>query len=190
MSKEFKTILLVIGTVVISFVAGIIVERIFHVDPEPKIKESIKTEVQLVPYAVHDTLTYPEYVEVPSPYPVYMNTPIDTNAIVADYLVKRNYKLDFSSDSLGIYRVDVDVQGNKIVSAISTIQPIIRTVTKETVLYKAKKLQFYGMIGSSVDLKTNKVQFGADFNNKFMLGASGIRLDDNYGYTIDFGIKF
>ena len=46
------------------------------------------------------------------------------------------------------------------------------------------------MIGSSVDLKTNKIQFGVDLKQKFMIGASGIRLDDRYGYTLDFGVKF
>lgn len=46
------------------------------------------------------------------------------------------------------------------------------------------------MIGTSVDLKTNKIQFGVDLNQKYVIGVSGICMDDRYGYTLDFGIKF
>ena len=46
------------------------------------------------------------------------------------------------------------------------------------------------MVGTSTDFQSNKIQFGIDVKNKVLFGISGMRLDDKYGYTIDFGIKF
>jgi hypothetical protein len=138
------------------------------------------------PYAVagenkNDTL----YVPVPSS--------TDTTKLFAvwkDYYLQRKYNLDFSNDTIGTFKVDATVGQNKLISATSIIQPNIRTVYTENTIYKVPTLQFYGMIGSSLDLKTNKIQFGIDVKQKFMFGVSGIRLNNNYGYTIDTGIKF
>ena len=58
----------------------------------------------------------------------------------------------------------------------------IRTVIERQVIYKVPKVQFYGIMGTSVDLRTNKIQFGVDLRQKYMIGVSGIRLDDKYGY--------
>jgi len=107
-----------------------------------------------------------------------------------DYYTKRNYNLDFSNDTLGIFKVDVEVSENRLTKATSLIQPNIRTITTKETIYKVIKLQPYTVIGSSLDFRTNKIEIGLDFKQKYMLGISGIRLDDKYGYTIDLGIKF
>ena len=98
--------------------------------------------------------------------------------------------LDFSNDSIGTFRVDATVNQNKLISATSLIQPNIRTVYEKEVIYKKDKWVPWAMIGTSIDLKTNKVQFGVDLNQKYVLGVSGIRMCDKYSYTLDFGIKF
>lgn len=181
-------LILIVG---ISFFCGVLVNMLFQRTPDPVIKEKIVETVKPIPYPVVDTLRIPEPVEIPGePVPVYITVPADTAEIVADYLIKRKYTLDFSSDTLGTYKVDVDIQANRLISGVSTIRPIIRTITKEKTIYKTEKLQFYGIVGTSVDFRTNKVQFGIDLNQKFLIGVSGIRLDNNYGYTIDFGTKF
>lgn len=142
---------------------------------------------------VKDTVNNPIPVEtiVRDSIPVFI--PTDTAALFEvwkDYYLERKYALDFSNDSLGIFRVDATVNQNKLISATSLIQPNIRTVYEKEVIYKKEKWVPWAMIGTSVNLKTNKVQFGVDLNQKYVLGVSGIRMDDRYGYTIDFGIKF
>lgn len=133
----------------------------------------------------------PYEVKVPVDRPVFI--PTDTAALFAiwqDYYLARKYTLDFSNDSLGIFKIDAEVSQNKLISATSLIQPNIRTVYEKEVIYKVPTIQFYGIIGSSVDLKTNKIQFGIDLRQKYMIGISGMRIGNENGYTIDAGIKF
>ena len=74
---------------------------------------------------------------------------------------------------------------------ISDIQPIEKVITTENTYYKVKPLQFYVMGGTNfTKFNTQKVQFGIDLKQKFLIGVSGIRLEDKYNYTIDFGVKF
>lgn len=159
--------------------------------PAPEIKEVVKWEKE--PYAVHDTIKVPEpyAVEVPVDRPVPV--PTDTAALFAvwcDYYLKRDYKLDFSNDTLGTFIADVSIQENKLLSATSTIQPIRKVITRTETVYKVPKLQPWIMFGTSPKLDVQKLQFGLDLNNKFIIGASGLRIRDEYGYTIDLGIKF
>lgn len=144
---------------------------------------------------VRDTIDRPVPVETivykrdSIPVPI----PTDTAALFAvwrDYYLERKYELDFSNDSVGVFKVDASVSQNKLISATSTIQPNIRTVYEKEVIYKVPTLQPWAMIGTSVDLRTNKIQVGLDLKQKYMFGLSGIRMDDKYSYTLDFGIKF
>ena len=104
--------------------------------------------------------------------------------------MERKYALDFSNDSLGTFKVDAKVSQNKLISATSFIQPNIRTVYEKEVIYKVPTIQPWAMIGTSIDFRTNKLQFGLDLKNKYVIGVSGLRIEDKYGYTLDFGIKF
>ena len=158
--------------------------------PQPKRIVEVKWEKGEI---IRDTVDrpVPYSVEVPVDRPVFI--PTDTAALFAiwqDYYLKRNYSLDFSNDTLGIFKVDATISQNKLIYATSLIQPNIRTVTEREVIYKVPTLQPWAMIGTSADLRTNKIQFGLDIKNKYIIGASGIRLDDKYSYTLDFGIKF
>lgn len=142
---------------------------------------------------VRDTIDRPVPVENIIRDSIPVPVPTDTAALFAvwkDYYLERKYALDFSNDSIGTFRVDAIVNQNKLISATSLIQPNIRTVYEKEVIYKKEKWVPWAMIGTSVDLKTNKVQFGVDLNQKYVIGVSGIRMDDRYGYTLDFGIKF
>ena len=134
------------------------------------------------PYAVHDTVDR-----------IVLQT-IDTAALYAtwlDYHKTRDYALDFSDDSVGVFKVDFSVSENKVCnSPKATIQPNILTITETNTVYKVPTIQGYVMIGTSVDLGTNQIQAGIDLKQKFLVGASGIRMNNNWGYTINFGIKF
>lgn len=180
---------------ILMFVLGFIVSRLTIGEQEVKTKTVIKYEKQ--PYAVHDTIyepkPYAEYRDTGSIHYIYLpGKPIepDTAAILADYIVRRKYNLDFSNDTLGVFKVDAEVTQNHLVSAVSTIQPIIRTVLTEKTVYKAKQLQFWAMFGTSPKLDFNKVQIGLDLKEHYMIGISGYRIDNKYDYTIDFGYKF
>lgn len=180
---------------IIMFVLGFVVSRLTIDEQEVKTKTVIKYEKQ--PYAVHDTIyepkPYAEYIDTGSIHYIYLpGKPIepDTAAILADYIVRRKYNLDFSNDTLGVFKVDAEVTQNHLVSAVSTIQPIIRTVLTEKTVYRSKQLQLWAMFGTSPKLDFNKVQIGLDLKEHYMIGVSGYRIDNKYDYTIDFGYKF
>lgn len=189
-----KSVTISIGgiiAIVIAVFIGYLWGRSNVIIPEPEIKEVVKWEKE--PYAVHDTIEkpVPYEVKVPVDRPVFI--PTDTAALFAvwcDYYLKRDYKLDFSNDTLGTFIVNASIQENKLLSAASTVQPIRKVITRTETVYKVPTMQPWLMIGTSPTLNTQKIQFGLDIKNKFIIGASGIRLNDDYGYTIDFGIKF
>lgn len=147
------------------------------------------------PYAVHDTLKIPVLAKEVPPDTVYVPVPepTDTAALFAvwlDYYTTREYDLDFSSDTLGVFRVAAKVNQNKITEAISTIQPITKVITNTQTVYKVKFLQPWVMAGTSVDFTFQQIQAGVDINNRWMVGVGGIRYGDKGGFTINVGAKF
>lgn len=156
-------------------------------------KEVVKYEtIQLPP--IHDT--------IPQPVPTYIHetdtftmivehvVEVDTMAILADYFRNRHYDLDFSHDTIGEFRVGLDITRNMLANATSEIRPIKTIVTHEITISKVETLRFYGLVGTSLDFKTNKVQFGAQIREKYLIGVSGLRYKNDVGYTIDLGIIF
>ena len=117
---------------------------------------------------------------------------IDTAALLADYLARKEYSLDFSNDSIGEFRVDAVIQRNALAQVTSHVKPIIRIHEVENTIINKQIpfIQGYAQIGTSVDFGTQKFSAGADFRQRFLVGASAIRVDDRWGYTLDFGIKF
>lgn len=160
--------------------------------PEPETIVEIKWEKG---ETIRDTIKVPEPYEVIVKVPDSIPVPIHTDtavlfAVWQDYYSTRKYNLYFSNDTSGVFKVDAIVNQNKLTYASSFIEPNIRTVYETKTIYKVPTIQFYGIIGSSVDLKTNKIQFGIDLRQKYMIGVSGIRIGNENGYTIDAGIKF
>ncbi len=190
MNKKITISVGVIIIVLIAIFVGYLLGRSSVQIPEPK---TIVETKWLKGEVVRDTvlLPIPYLITITDTVPVFVAT--DTAKLYAvwqDYYLQRYYNLDFSNDTLGVFKVNAVVGQNKLFSATSTVQPNIRTVTERQVIYKVPKVQFYGIMGTSVDLRTNKIQFGVDLRQKYMIGVSGIRLDNKYGYTIDAGIKF
>ena len=181
-----------IAIVAIAIFVGYLLGRSSVEIPEPETIVEIKWEKG---ETIRDTIKVPEpyevIVKVPDSIPVPIHTDTATLfAVWQDYYSTRKYNLDFSNDTLGVFKVDAVVNQNKLISANSFIEPNIRTVHETKTIYKVPTIQFYGIIGSSVDLKTNKIQFGIDLRQKYMIGVSGIRIGNENGYTIDAGIKF
>lgn len=182
-----------IVTLVIGLVIGFFLGKA-EVEPTPaktqkiitwaKGQETIKEVPVPQPYVVHDTTYIVKEVPIPT----------DTAALFKvwrDYYLTRDYDLDFSDDSLGVFKVKVAVHQNKVASSpVATIQPNIKIVTEENTVYKVSFIQGYVMIGTSVDFSVNQIQLGIDLKQKFLISVSGIRIKDKYGYTINAGIKF
>lgn len=190
-----KKITISIGSVIalsIAFIVGVFIGK-GYVDTVEVEKEVVKWKTEQLP-PIYDTIS------MPVPYLVFdtdtvfkiidHQAEVDTLKILADYYRVRKYNLDFSNDSIGVFKVNIDVTKNMLANASSEIRPIRTTIERVKTINKVQKLQFYGMFGSSLDFKTNKIQVGLDFRQKYLLGVSGIRLDNKYGYTIDLGVKF
>ena len=192
MNKKFTISLGSILIAAVVFFVGYLVGK-GYADTIEVEKEVVKWKTEYLP-AVHDTIPQPVPYLVFDTDTVYKikehELSVDTLAILMDYFRVRNYALDFSNDSIGIFKVNLDVTKNTLANARSEIRPIRTTVETIRTISNVKTIQFYGILGSSVDLKTNKIQFGIDLRQKYLIGVSGIRIDDKFGYTIDLGAKF
>jgi len=149
--------------------------------------EVVKTLDNPVPYAVHDTIPYAVAGET-------IVQKVDTAALLADYYKVKDYPLDYSTDSLGEYKVNVKVAMNKIINATAKIRPVVKYITTTNTVLKVPAIQFYAMVGSSIEMNLNQAQVGVDLGQKYMVGASAIRYvgasGPKVGYTINVGIKF
>lgn len=191
-NKVFSISLYSIIACVATFLIGYFIGK-GYTDTVEVEKEVVKYKTEYLP-PIHDTIIQPV------PYMVY-NTDtveriiekmleVDTTEILADYYRVRNYDLDFSNDLSGVFKVNLDITKNSLATARSEVRPIRTTIEKVEMISKVKTLQFYTMLGTSVDFKTNKVQLGVDFRQRYLFGASALRIDDKFSYTIDLGVKF
>ena len=189
MNKWYNILLVSIAILFIGLTIGFFIGR-SNTKVETKIERVVsytrgdtitKFVTNPLPYAVHDTITktIPIYTDTQSLYNVWR-----------DYYKSRDYALDFSNDTIGDFKVKTTVSENRLVSAVSTINPIIRTVSEKETIIRVPTLQFYTLIGTSMDMKTNQMTIGADLKQKYMFGLSGIRFNDKVGYTINIGLKF
>ncbi len=82
------------------------------------------------PVPVYDTIREPYPVAVREPADtVWKYMSVDTAAIIADYLLERDYRLDFSADSTGTFLVDATVGENRLLRAAAVVKPVFREIT-------------------------------------------------------------
>lgn len=145
------------------------------------------------PYIVRDTIYSPlpalTFYKVDT---CYITQRVDTAEILHDYFLSRQYRLDFSNDSIGKFIVDAEVNQNKLVSANSFIQPVTKFIYKENIVTKQtiKTFQPWVTIGTNLNLDCQQVTLGFDLKQKYILGVSGLRLNNKYNYTVNIGIKW
>lgn len=184
-----KGILWALAALVATFLIGYFVGRS---------NETLKTTTKEVVRYVPSKQVYRDTIYQPVPERVFLRDTIpkfvytDTAALFSvwqDYYLTRRYDLDFSNDTLGIFRVEAEVEQNKLTSAKSYIRPIVKEVTKETTIIRVPKLQWSVGFGLSPDLKTQKIDLGADIRGRWYFGVSGIRMNDNTALTINAGVK-
>lgn len=186
--KTKHIIILSIATLLLGFLLG----RLSVTD---KITVETKEVVKNVPspYIVRDTIYSPlpalTFYKVDT---CYIMQRVDTAEILHDYFLSRQYKLDFSNDSIGKFIVDAEVNQNKLVSANSFVQPITKFIYKENTITQqtVRAFQPWVIIGTNVNLDCQQVTLGFDLKQKYILGVSGLRLNNKYNYTLNIGIKW
>lgn len=187
---RFKSVLWALAALVAAFLIGYFIGRS---------NETLKTTIKEVTKYVPSKQVYRDTIYQPVPKEVFIRDTVpefvytDTTALYKvwrDYYLTRSYNLDFSNDTLGIFRVEAEVEQNKLTSVKSYIRPIIKEVTKETTIIRVPKLQWSVGFGLSPDFKTQKIDLGADIRGRWYIGASGIRMNNETAVTINAGIKF
>lgn len=129
---------------------------------------------------VRDTLR--EEVRVP--------IPADTTAIVADYLKRRVYDLDFSSDTTGVFKVNAIVEANHLASATATIQPLQREV--ERTIVKVRKFRPLAEVGVFANYTNIGLSLGVGgiINEKHIITAKYLRLGTQNVYGAEYAYIF
>lgn len=190
MSNWAKSILLAMTIFAVGGIVGYFVGRS---------RSEVTTRVEKI-YTWSKGAEHIKEIPIPQPYEVIKTierivpAEVDTAALYEAWLKYHDvnrYEFDFSDDSVGVFKVDFEVSKNEVAAPPrATIQPNILTVTETNIVYKVPTIQGYIMLGTSVDLGTNQIQAGIDLKQRFLVGASGIRMNNNWGCTINFGIKF
>lgn len=164
--------------------------------------EVVREEVRYVerPATKIDTELFPKWKDVgiadKLPRLQYTDTireevriPADTAGIVADYIKRREYELDFSTDSTGIYKVQAVIYCNRLESASATIAPLQREIV--TTIKEVRKFRPY--IGGGVALGAKagaSLEVGALLKDRHLPRVGYQRLgNDNY-LTIGYGYTF
>lgn len=115
--------------------------------------------------------------------------PADTASIVADYLRRREYALDFSNDTLGVFKVDAIVEANRLTSVSATIRPLQREVLTTTREVRAFRPYLGGGVGIGSRMSAS-VEVGALLKERHLVRVGYQRVgNDNY-LTLGYGITF
>ena len=149
-------------------------------DPTPIKTEPIKSFTQ--PEPIHDTIIIREEVMVA--------IPADTAGIISDYLQKRVYDLDFSTDTTGTFRVNAIVEANHLTSATATIAPLQKEI--KCVIYPVPP-KFRPTIGAGIVVSNNigvTADVGAIIKDKHIVQAFYMRIDKQNFYGARYGIVF
>lgn len=115
--------------------------------------------------------------------------PADTASIVADYLKKREYDLDFSTDSTGVFKVRAVVYCNRLASASATITPYQREVANTLV----KTRKFSPFIGGGIGIGSKwsaSIEVGALFQDNHLPRVGYQRVGNGNFITINYGYVF
>lgn len=115
--------------------------------------------------------------------------PADTAGIVADFIKRREYELDFSTDTTGTYKVQAIVCCNRLESASATIAPLQREVLNSVVVVRKFRPYIGGGVGIGAQLSAS-VEVGALLKEHHLPRVGYQRLGkDNY-LTIGYGYTF
>lgn len=100
------------------------------------VRDSVSVQLRpLPPIKVTVREPWPVVIREPADT-VWKTLPADTAEIIADYLRERDYRLDFSTDTTGVFLVNATVGRNRLLTAEATIEPLLREVSTVRTVYK------------------------------------------------------
>lgn len=112
--------------------------------------------------------------------------PADTAGIVADYFKRRQYDLDFSTDTTGVYKVQAVIVCNRLESASATIAPLQREV--ESTVVKVRKFRPFAEVGVAIGDKVGaSLGLGGIIKEKHIVSAKYMRLGNGNYYGAEYG---
>ena len=115
--------------------------------------------------------------------------PADTAGKVADYFKRRQYDLDFSTDTTGVYKVQAVIVCNRLESASATIQPLQREV--ENTVVKVRKFRPFVSGGVAIGDKVGaSLGLGGIIKEKHIVSVKVMRLGNNNYYGGEYGYIF
>jgi hypothetical protein len=115
--------------------------------------------------------------------------PADTAGIVADYFKRRQYELDFSTDTTGIYKLKAVICCNRLESASATIIPLQREV--ENTVVKVRKFRPFVSGGVAIGDKVGaSLGLGGIIKEKHIVSAKYMRIGNNNYYGGEYGYIF
>lgn len=161
--------------------------------------EVVREEVRYVerPATKIDTELFPKWQDVgiadKLPRLQYTDTvreevriPADTAGIVADYFKRRQYDLDFSTDTTGVYKVQAVIVCNRLESASATIVPLQREV--ENTVVKVRKFRPFAEVGVAIGDKVGaSLGLGGIIKEKHIVSAKYMRLGNGNYYGAEYG---
>lgn len=186
----YRNILSLLTTLLLGFGAGwwlgsrkepieVLREEVRYVELPPI------TKVIEKPVPVRETI----YVRDTVREKVEVIIPADTASIVSDYLKRREYNLDFSTDTTGVFKVDAVVEANKLTSASATIVPLQREV--ENTVVKVRKFRPFVSGGIAIgDDVGASLGVGGIIKEKHILSAKYMRIDNGNYYGGEYGYIF
>ena len=112
--------------------------------------------------------------------------PADTAGIVADYFKRRQYDLDFSTDTTGLYKVQAVIVCNRLESASATIVPLQREV--ENTVVKVRKFRPFAEVGVAIGDKVGaSLGLGGIIKEKHIVSVKAMRIGNNNYYGGEYG---
>lgn len=112
--------------------------------------------------------------------------PADTAGIVADYFKRRRYDLDFSTDTTGVFKVQLVTVCNRLESASATIVPLQREV--ENTVVKVRKFCPFVSGGVAIGNKVGAtLGLGGIIKEKHIVSVKAMRIGNNNYYGGEYG---
>lgn len=191
----YRNIFLLLFTLLLGFGVGwwlgsgedttdIVREKVRYVErPATKIDTDLFPEPTKVVNIELPRLQYTDTVRIVE------QIPADTAGIVADYFKRRQYELNFSTDTTGLYKVQAVIVCNRLESASATIQPLQREV--ENTVVKVRKFSPFVSGGVAIGDKVGaSLGLGGIIKEKHIVSVKAMRLGNNNYYGGEYGYIF